>query len=70
MLDLIIRNAMLPDGRGPLDIGVQDGRIAVIATQLAAEAGRPCRPTANSSPRPSSTPTSIWTRRCPMGCRA
>ncbi|KCV12793.1 amidohydrolase family protein [Bordetella holmesii] len=40
MLDLIIRNAMLPDGRGPLDIGVQDGRIAVIATQLAAEAGQ------------------------------
>ncbi|MCJ9713334.1 cytosine deaminase, partial [Bordetella hinzii] len=40
MLDLIIRNAMLPDGRGPLDIGIEDGRIAAMAPRLAAEAGQ------------------------------
>ncbi len=40
MLDLIIRNAMLPDGRGPLDIGIENGRIAAMAPQLAAEAGQ------------------------------
>ncbi|OZI40242.1 cytosine deaminase [Bordetella genomosp. 1] len=39
MFDLIIKQAVLPDGRGPLDIGVRDGRIAAIEPQLAAEAG-------------------------------
>lgn len=39
MFDLIIRNAMLPDGRGPLDIGIENGRIAAIAPNLAADAG-------------------------------
>ena len=31
MLDLIVRNATLPDGRRGLDIAVKDGRIAEIA---------------------------------------
>lgn len=39
MLDLLIRNARLPDGRGPLDIGISDGRIEVIAPIIDAEAG-------------------------------
>jgi cytosine/creatinine deaminase len=38
MLDLIIRNANLPDGRRGMDIAVQDGRIAEIAPAVAAEA--------------------------------
>ena len=39
MLDLILRNCALPDGRDRIDIGIQDGRIAVVQTALAAEAG-------------------------------
>ncbi|OZI55059.1 amidohydrolase family protein [Bordetella genomosp. 5] len=38
MFDLIIKQAMLPDGRGPLDIGVRAGRIAAIEPQLTADA--------------------------------
>ncbi|MFJ1300244.1 amidohydrolase family protein [Pseudomonadota bacterium AL_CKDN230030165-1A_HGKHYDSX7] len=38
MFDLIIKQAVLPDGRGPLDIGVRDGCIAAIEPQLTAEA--------------------------------
>ena len=37
-LDLIIRNAKLLDGIGPVDIGCSDGRIAEIAPAIAAEA--------------------------------
>jgi cytosine deaminase len=40
MLDLIIRNASLPDGRKGLDIAVKDGRIAEVAPAIAAEATR------------------------------
>ncbi|MEM7173370.1 MAG: amidohydrolase family protein [Pseudomonadota bacterium] len=40
MLDLIIRNATLPDGRAGVDIGVQDQRIAVIEPRLRAQAGQ------------------------------
>jgi cytosine deaminase len=40
MLDLIVRNANLPDGRKGLDIAVADGQIAEIATGIKAEAGR------------------------------
>jgi cytosine deaminase len=36
-LDLIIRNAR-PGGRAPVDIGIEDGRIAAIAPRLAADA--------------------------------
>src|SRR6056297_447212 len=39
MLELLIRNSRLPDGRGPLDIGISDGRIEVIAPIIDAEAG-------------------------------
>lgn len=38
MLDLIIRNGNLPDGRTGVDIAVQDGRIAEIAPGIAGEA--------------------------------
>jgi|GEM_PF-5213082 len=35
-MDLVIRNATLPDGRQQIDIGIADGRIAVVAPHLAA----------------------------------
>ncbi|MEW7849766.1 amidohydrolase family protein [Massilia aurea] len=35
-MDLVIRNATLPDGRTGIDIGILDGRIAALAPQLAA----------------------------------
>src|SRR6516165_246410 len=38
MLDLIIRNANLPDGRTSIDIGIAAGRIEAVAPALAAEA--------------------------------
>ncbi len=37
MLDLIVRNANLPDGRKGLDIGVQDGRIVDVVPKLKAQ---------------------------------
>jgi cytosine/creatinine deaminase len=40
MLDLIVRNAALPDGRCGIDIGVQAGRISAVQPQLQAEAGQ------------------------------
>jgi cytosine deaminase len=40
MLDLILRNVRLPDGRGPLDIGIQNGRIAALAPGLHGAATR------------------------------
>ena len=36
MLDLIIRNANLPDGRRGCDIAVQDGRIKELAPAIGA----------------------------------
>ena len=39
-MDLIIRNATLPDGRTGIDIGILDGRIATLAPQLAARGVR------------------------------
>lgn len=38
MLDLIVKNANLPDGSAGVDIGVRDGRIAEIASGIDAEA--------------------------------
>ena len=38
--DLILRNATLPDGRKPVDIGVKIDRIAAIETRIDAEAGQ------------------------------
>jgi cytosine deaminase len=38
MLDLILHNCSLPDGRRGIDIGVQNGRIAAIEPVLAAQA--------------------------------
>ena len=37
-LDLIVRNATLPNGRGPVDIGAREGCIAAVEPNLAAEA--------------------------------
>ncbi|MFC3109386.1 amidohydrolase family protein [Undibacterium arcticum] len=39
MLDLIIRNCTLADGRSGIDIGVEDGRIVAVQPALAAQAG-------------------------------
>ena len=36
MLDLVVQGALLPDGSGPVDIGIAAGRIAAIAPSLAA----------------------------------
>ena len=38
MLDLIIRNATLADGRRGVDIAVKDGRIAELAPAIEADA--------------------------------
>ena len=38
MLDLVVRNANLPDGRRQLDIAIADGRIVEIASGLEGEA--------------------------------
>ena len=38
MLDLILRQARLPDGQGPLDIGTEGDKIALIAPHIGAEA--------------------------------
>ncbi len=40
MLDLILRNATLPDGRAGIDIGIAQGRIDVLQPHLPAQAGR------------------------------
>ncbi|MCU4654037.1 amidohydrolase family protein [Roseibacterium sp. SDUM158016] len=40
MLDLLLRAARLPDGRGPLDIAVRDGTIVQIAPRIEADALR------------------------------
>ncbi|MBD8657002.1 amidohydrolase family protein [Oxalobacteraceae sp. CFBP 13730] len=39
-MDLVIRNTTLPDGRTGIDIGIQHGRIAALAPQLAARGVR------------------------------
>ncbi|MGD8763210.1 MAG: amidohydrolase family protein, partial [Desulfobacteraceae bacterium] len=40
MIDLLIRNANLPDGREGIDIAVENGAIAEVGPQLEAQAGR------------------------------
>ncbi|MDP6216536.1 MAG: cytosine deaminase, partial [SAR324 cluster bacterium] len=37
-MDLIIRNANLPDGRTGIDIGIKDGKIEVLESSLSAKA--------------------------------
>ncbi|TXF98118.1 amidohydrolase family protein [Massilia arenae] len=39
-MDLVIRNATLPDGRRDIDIGIADGRIAALEPRLAARGAR------------------------------
>ena len=39
-LDLLVRNATLPDGRTGLDIAVRNGRIEAVEPAIPAEAGR------------------------------
>jgi len=38
MLDLLIRNANLPDGRKSIDVGIEGGRIAAVEQRIAASA--------------------------------
>src|SRR3954467_10512504 len=40
MLDLIVPNAPLPDGRSGLDIAIRDGKIAAVERAIAGEAAR------------------------------
>lgn len=40
MMDLIVRNANLADGRSGVDIGIEGGKIAAVETKLAANAPR------------------------------
>ena len=37
-MDLIIRNANLPDGRVGIDIGIKDGKITELESSLSAKA--------------------------------
>jgi len=39
-MDLVIRNATLPDGRQQIDIGIADGRIAALEPRLAVQGAR------------------------------
>ena len=39
-MDLVIRNATLPDGRSGIDIGIDAGRIVALEQRLAVQAGR------------------------------
>ena len=39
MLDLVLRNCTLADGRSGLDIGIRDSRIVALEPQLNAQAG-------------------------------
>ena len=38
MVELVVKNATLPEGRTGLDIAVRDGRIAAVEANIAAEA--------------------------------
>ena len=40
MLDLLLRNCTLPDGRSGVDLGVQEGRIAALQPRLQAQAAQ------------------------------
>lgn len=39
MFDLLIKEAFLPDGRGPVHIAIKDGIIAAIGQNILQEAG-------------------------------
>ncbi len=39
-MDLVIRNATLPDGSRGIDIGIEDGLVAAVAPRLAVQGGR------------------------------
>jgi len=61
MLDLILRNANLPDGRRGCDIAVQDGRIVELAPAISAQPARRSMPPVAWRHRPSWTAISTWT---------
>ena len=42
-MDLIVRDATLPDGRSGIDIGIKDGKIAAVEAGLSANAGEEAR---------------------------
>jgi hypothetical protein len=68
MLDLILRNATLADGRRGIDIGVQAGHIEAVEPNLRAEAGQTIDAQGRLPRRRSSTPISTWTRPCRSAC--
>ena len=64
MLDLLVKNASLPDGRTDMSVAVQDGRITEVRAGLRA----PAREAVDAQgyvalARPSATRTSTWTPR-------
>jgi cytosine deaminase len=63
MLDLLLRAARLPDGRGPVDIAIKGGRIVDIAPGLEAEAAEVIDASDRWSLPPSSIRISTWTPR-------
>ena len=69
-MDLVIRNATLPDGRRDIDIAVEHGRIAAVGTRLPVPVRARSTPPATWSRRRSSTRTSTWTPRSATACRA
>ena len=44
MIDLILRNAVLPDGRSGLNLAIDAGRFVEVAPLLGAETSRKSRP--------------------------
>jgi cytosine deaminase len=70
MLDLIIRNANLPDDREGFDIGLAGGKITAIEKRLEASAGEQIDATGRLVSPPSATHTSTWMQRSRLGCPA
>jgi len=69
-MDLVIRNATLPDGRHGIDIAIDNGRIADVAPALQAKGLARSMPRAISSHRLSSMRIFIWMPRSVTASRA
>ncbi len=69
-LDLIVRDATLPDGRRGLDIAVSGGRIVGIEPGIRPRPGRRSTAAGLLVSPPFVIAISTWTRRSPSGCRA
>jgi cytosine deaminase len=61
MLDLLITNATLPDGRTGMAVAVQGGRIAEVSPACRRLPPRPSMPAATCCRRTSAIRTSTWT---------